>query len=1281
MGAQEWGNTCGVCHVGGGQLEYNRDLEAYGSIGEGGGDTFVMKYARPDDLATAEDETSWDNVTVGVMSASNKAEMDCLMCHLDGSNPGSAWMKTLDCGPDNPIGPANDPTCSGTSMIPGLRTVDNGAGVQNYDMFNRNFGLKQRKMDLIASMGAGAKGVFDADNQLTGVDWGTGAVQQSTDYSGTHSVGECLSGDVVYNMTGCADYSYAASTGGACAGQYATPYRLNNTTTAACIKVDSEKIAATPKSENCSVCHARDDNTMGLPGMMAMRTGYGNYGLIHDPSNPMPSGNMGAARDLDTDNGPGALNDDYWFDFGCKTGMGKRAHKITGENDPYGTNGRWGMSMFAPSTLDMDPATVPNAGDPIPGKMPDIDVHDQNGMECASCHYAIGSTTGTGYEDFPSKEAHGFVYPAERVFAMDHQFAQADSFPDTKSKNNLDSKISCESCHTDRDNPKLVDNGGTINAPMPLHNGLPQLHIDKIGCVTCHVPETYSAPGRLKYRDWTAGFARGTFRNTLDWNFDLVTGTHKTVPSVRKWVTKNGERKIYPILPSLLPTWYEVVPNSGVLVQDDAGMVAAGEEFDNIVDTANGTATFKSPVKNRDLQQVAEFVRDNNPAFDMRLNGGNTVPLFDGFQIVDSWEIDTEAEINAMLGAFQSKANGSDARFVKFLSVVQADFDVTHGVVPKEWALGGSERGGCVSCHSSMNAASPNYSPYSVGFFEGYIQPVANAGMPGFGVGGYEIVKNWMAMFADFDAAAMCGAGDPTKMSTDGMGGMLNPNTDHHNFYFNPMTGAPNMTAECASWSWFSNNPMFGTAGGNAQLQHVVGMMTMTFDQAMGFPAGTAMQLGMYDGVAGIQGFALKELQTAGTLGCNPFAGPVSFSPAPDMNGDSKPDQTVNNCMPNYAGMPGMEAYAGMINGTCTGADPVGGVPGACTGGFRNGGACMADADCEGAMTDMAEIQHNPFGLMLSRAEAVSRFKIDLQQSYGDINDPATSKVKWLVGGEQNPSNVNHVASWDQAQYCFDYMGGPNPMTPAVVPCTSAAATAMDGKRHIATVQSANQYLGYPEQTLAALMTPSVAVAAKTFVADAKLSALASADTDLTVEYNATLSTCASVVDGVLTPWAEGCSYSFDTAGSTLVSDDGNGVRVVEYPAEGDYNGSVTVCLNDDPATIADESSVCDSTTVTVSAVIVEPEVLGVDFTAAVAGKTVTLSGLNFDPSIVRAYIYWGDRKTTTVSNMATLAAGIAHTYTIGGKSYDISVKVYDSSYNQTIYTVTEDGDLHVTLP
>jgi hypothetical protein len=457
-------------------------------------------------------------------------------------------------------------------------------------------------------------------------------------------------------------------------------------------------------------------------------------------------------------------------------------------------------------------------------------------------------------------------------------------------------------------------------------------------------------------------------------------------------------------------------------------------------------------------------------------------------------------------------------------------------------------------------------------------------------------------------------------------------------------------------------------------------MMTTTFDQAMGFPAGSSMQMGMYDGVAGIQGFTLKELQTGGTLGCNPFAGPVSFSPAPDMNMDGKPDQTVNNCMPNYAGMPGMEAYAGMINGTCTGAAAPN--PGTCTGGFRNGGACMVNADCEGAMTDMAEIQHNPFGLILNRHDAVSHFKIDLQQSYSNPANPATSKVKWAVSGDKNPSNPTHVNSWDQAQYCYDYMGGSNPMTPAVVACTSAAATAMDGKRHIATAINANQLLGYTPQTLALLMNPGTAHSTKTYVAAAYLSALADTEVDLTVELNASRSECYEKVldaSGIETTVDKGCTYTFTTTGGTVVGGVG-AVRAVTYPAEGDYPVSVEVCMADDVATPADESQFCDTATATAKAVVVEDPAATADFATAEAGRVVTLTAPALDASVVRAYIYWGDRKRTSVNDVTALSTGIAHTYAKSG-SYNIRVELLDTNHISTSFTPAEDADLGVVLP
>ena len=284
-------------------MEYNRDLEWYGTAGEGSGDAYIIKYAS---LANGGDYAA---VTPGYMDSSNKAEMDCLMCHLNESNPGAAWLRTLGCGDGNKIGPGYDATCAGsdTGYDPmfGMHTINTQmeSGVGEYDMFNRNFALKQYKPGLAASMGAGAKGVFTG-TELTGVDW-----------------------DLADGET---------------------------------ITIAGDRITDTPKSENCAVCHARVDDSMGLPGMMGMKTGYGNFDLMYRPdvqgdASIIPGGIDGTNQDLDTDNPVGlygGANDDFYQDFGCKTGMGKRAHKVNAEGDTVGTNARYGMTPLVPSTLN-----------------------------------------------------------------------------------------------------------------------------------------------------------------------------------------------------------------------------------------------------------------------------------------------------------------------------------------------------------------------------------------------------------------------------------------------------------------------------------------------------------------------------------------------------------------------------------------------------------------------------------------------------------------------------------------------------------------------------------------------------------------------------------------------------------------------------------------------------------------------------------------------------------------------------------------------------------------
>jgi hypothetical protein len=706
-------------------------------------------------------------------------------------------------------------------------------------------------------------------------------------------------------------------------------------------------------------------------------------------------------------------------------------------------------------------------------------------------------------------------------------------------------------------------NGSVYDPPVPAHAGFPAVHLQKIACSTCHIPEVYAAPGRLKYRDWSVGTFKGGFRNMLDWNYDLVTGSHKTVPVLRMWMTKEGEKKIIPVLPSVMPIWVKGTTNTGAESGSDT---AAPDSYP--ID-----ASLAAPVKHRDTAFAAQNLKAARPDLNIRLNSGNMIPLFDGFSLGDSWVIDTKDDIDSMLSV--------NPGFASKLKLFFTPFDVTHGVAPKEWALGGSKRGGCVNCHSSADPASPNYSPKSIAFFESYQQPLNNAGM---GIGKYDLLKNWFALFADYDCTAMA-----NMMAVDANGAPLPgyPKTDDQ--YFNPMTGSPDMT--------------------DPYLAGCINQMAPGFDAMMGFPSGTAMQMGMFDGIAGLQGFTIRETVDGSTKGCNPFAGPVSFSPVPG--------QSVNNCMPDA----GHDPYGGMLQGTCNGAAPPN--PGACSGGFRNGGACMADADCQGALTDSTP-------LLYSRGEARSHFKIALQQSTGGAPYSVSgSRVTLPISVEKNPDNAGHVNSWDQAQYCVDMMG-------ADVACSDGA--------YIKTTVNANQFLGFSAEQLAKLMNSATAGVP---VPVAKITYTKSG---LTVDVSGADSTCPS----------GNCGYSW------TFGDSGSATGVVTphtYASAGTY--TITLSLTDNGNGTGDSASV----TVDVAAVNQAP---GAAFTSNLVEYgspayqtshtwTVALTDTSTDetPSTLRIAVNWGDGTAQTVKTGA--GSLFTHDYA-GAGSYTISYKVTDAA-------------------
>jgi len=178
------------------------------------------------------------------------------------------------------------------------------------------------------------------------------------------------------------------------------------------------------------------------------------------------------------------------------------------------------------------------------------------------------------------------------------------------------------------------------------------------------------------------------------------------------------------------------------------------------------------------------------------------------------------------------------------------------------------------------------------------------------------------------------------------------------------------------------------------------------------------------------------------------------------------------------------------------------------------------------------------------------------------------------------------------------------------------------------------------------------------------LSALSSQDTDLVVTLDASRSNC----DG-----ASGCSFSFDNGGGTVIGGNGTDQVVVQYPAEGDYTAVVTVTDID--------SGQSRAASAVAHAITVEKPVASADFATLVSDKTVTLTAPTMDASVVRAYVYWGDRTRTVVTNIADLQTGVNHAYARGGRSYNVRVTLIDAAHNMTDYTFAEDADLTVTIP
>ena len=102
------------------------------------------------------------------------------------------------------------------------------------------------------------------------------------------------------------------------------------------------------------------------------------------------------------------------------------------------------------------------------------DVHIRAGLKCVDCHPA------------------GSKAIDERIRGKEnHQFGKGDD-PGGLVRNDLDDTVlSCEYCH----------GNGHLGAPIAKHKGLPTLHLDRIACQACHIPERMVKPAQFQASD------------------------------------------------------------------------------------------------------------------------------------------------------------------------------------------------------------------------------------------------------------------------------------------------------------------------------------------------------------------------------------------------------------------------------------------------------------------------------------------------------------------------------------------------------------------------------------------------------------------------------------------------------------------------------------------------------------------------------------------------------------------------------------------------------------
>jgi len=126
----------------------------------------------------------------------------------------------------------------------------------------------------------------------------------------------------------------------------------------------------------------------------------------------------------------------------------------------------------------------------------DQDIHIRAGMKCVDCHRnGIDHMTVRGYEGEIKDRAitADMIDLRAKLILRDNPSATdetAKQLAGTQLKNELGKieTLSCRGCHlgTEKSGSALAELGGRLGSPLPVHRGLPPVHLEKLSCTACH---------------------------------------------------------------------------------------------------------------------------------------------------------------------------------------------------------------------------------------------------------------------------------------------------------------------------------------------------------------------------------------------------------------------------------------------------------------------------------------------------------------------------------------------------------------------------------------------------------------------------------------------------------------------------------------------------------------------------------------------------------------------------------------------------------------------------